>query len=50
MQLEWTERGGPPVVAPARKGFGTRLLMRSGTATDLRFDPEGVTCLIAMQL
>ncbi|HUE80405.1 MAG TPA: PAS domain S-box protein [Sphingomicrobium sp.] len=27
-QLEWVERGGPPVGAPSRKGFGMRILER----------------------
>ncbi len=27
--LRWEERGGPPVEAPARRGFGTRLIERS---------------------
>ncbi len=32
--LSWTEVGGPPVVAPTRQGFGTRLLER-GVAGEL---------------
>jgi two-component sensor histidine kinase len=45
--LEWIERGGPPVIAPVRKGFGhlviTELVPRSlnGTAT-LKFGRDGV--------
>ncbi|KQX20059.1 MULTISPECIES: response regulator [unclassified Sphingomonas] len=27
--LRWTERGGPPVQAPSRRGFGTALIERS---------------------
>jgi two-component sensor histidine kinase len=44
--LDWVERGGPPVFAPTREGFGTRLLKR-GLARDLGGDatmsyrPEG---------
>jgi two-component sensor histidine kinase len=34
LTLEWVERGGPPVFAPKRQGFGTRLLER-GVARDL---------------
>lgn len=31
----WTERGGPPVVAPTRRGFGTRLI-ETATAAEFR--------------
>lgn len=46
-QLSWTEHGGPPVVQPERRGFGSRLVERmvapyfQGT-TELQFRPEGV--------
>lgn len=33
--LTWTERGGPPVVAPSRQGFGSRLI-RMNIETALR--------------
>jgi two-component sensor histidine kinase len=47
--LVWTERGGPAVIAPARRGFGTRLIEHSlaqdlGGPTRLSFAPEGVVC------
>src|SRR3979411_2117011 len=29
LRLIWTEAGGPPVVAPVRRGFGSRLIERS---------------------
>ena len=47
LELEWRESGGPPVVAPTRHGFGSRLLAHGlpaeldGTA-ELDFAPEGV--------
>ena len=48
--LTWTERGGPPVKAPLRRGFGTRLIERnlaqgrlSGEAR-IVFAPGGVVC------
>ncbi len=46
LQLRWRERGGPPVVAPTRRGFGTRLLERSMAAepdggVEMMFAPEG---------
>lgn len=54
-RLVWAERGGPPVVAPTRRGFGTRLVETilprdlSGTAT-LDFAPEGLACTIEAPL
>jgi PAS domain S-box-containing protein len=51
LRLEWREQGGPAVAAPARRGFGTRLIER-GLAADLggtaRIDflPEGVVCTV----
>lgn len=53
--LTWTERGGPPVAPPSRKGFGTRLLDR-GLAADLggqpklSFDVEGVRAMLPVRL
>ena len=53
--LDWEESGGPPVQAPARVGFGTRLLQRGlqhdlgGTVT-LDFSPAGVRCHIEAPL
>jgi PAS domain S-box-containing protein len=55
LTMRWDEAGGPPVVPPKRKGFGTRLIERS-LASDLggdvliRFAPEGVTCTIEAPL
>lgn len=44
--LRWRELGGPPVVRPARKGFGTRLitsaLAPNGGRVQRHFDPDGV--------
>ena len=46
-QLDWIESGGPPVVAPAALGFGSRLITRmvapyfAGTV-DHDFHPDGV--------
>jgi two-component sensor histidine kinase len=51
LHLTWEESGGPPVQAPTRRGFGTRLIERS-LAQDLngdariRFEPTGVVCTI----
>lgn len=45
--LKWKERGGPPVITPARKGFGSRIIheyCRSQLGDDeaLLFEPDGV--------
>ena len=49
VHLVWTERGGPPVKAPERVGFGSELIQRAvaselGTPVQLRFEPEGLVC------
>jgi len=54
LEMDWTERGGPPVQVPERTGFGRRLIEKSlrgvgGTST-LRFDPEGVVCSLELPL
>ena len=47
VRLEWKERGGPAVVTPTRRGFGTRFIERvlAGQANGeaaVRFEPDGV--------
>jgi PAS domain S-box-containing protein len=48
IQLEWVERGGPPVRPPSRRGFGSTLL-RGSIEKQLRgrletlWEPEGLT-------
>ena len=47
LRLDWQESGGPPVVPPTRKGFGTRLLEELvvgdlGGNTRLTYDTSGV--------
>jgi PAS domain S-box-containing protein len=55
LDLLWQESGGPPVQAPTRRGFGTRLMERcierdlSGEL-DLVFDLQGLLCRIAIPL
>lgn len=51
VRLEWQERNGPPVVAPTRTGFGSRLIRTAfppehGEAVIL-FNPDGVNCAIS---
>lgn len=45
VHLSWRERDGPPVVQPARRGFGSRLIERgfgSGSTVTTRFERTGV--------
>jgi PAS domain S-box-containing protein len=49
LRFSWVERGGPPVVAPTRRGFGSRLIGRilsdqPDGKTTINYAPEGVTC------
>jgi PAS domain S-box-containing protein len=53
LTLEWREHGGPPVVPPTRRGFGTRLMERCierdlGGEFDLVFNPDGVSCSMSI--
>jgi PAS domain S-box-containing protein len=51
LRLTWRETGGPPVQAPVRNGFGTRLIQR-GLASELNgevkmdFQPAGLVCTV----
>jgi CHASE1-domain containing sensor protein/two-component sensor histidine kinase len=55
LDLTWRESGGPPVTAPAARGFGTRMITQGlsrqlrGTV-DLAFKPGGVVCCIEIPL
>lgn len=48
IELRWQEEGGPPVVAPATTGFGSRLLQASARhldgQLDMDFAPQGLRC------
>ncbi|MEH3040021.1 MAG: PAS domain-containing protein [Sphingomonas paucimobilis] len=51
VRIIWSERGGPPVVAPSARGFGSKLIERAlsaelGEPVTLNFLPEGLTCAI----
>jgi PAS domain S-box-containing protein len=51
MVLTWTESGGPPVVPPTRRGFGSRLIERSlrnelGGSAAITYAPEGFRCTL----
>jgi PAS domain S-box-containing protein len=51
LHLRWEESGGPPVQAPSRRGFGSRLIERSlsqelnGIAR-IEFRPTGIICTV----
>jgi two-component sensor histidine kinase len=56
LRLIWTESGGPPVVTPVQRGFGSRLIERSardqlGGEATVDFLPRGVvyTVICALQ-
>jgi two-component sensor histidine kinase len=51
LRFEWQESNGPPVAAPTRSGFGSRLIktMLAGDfdgAVDLRYEPSGLICVL----
>lgn len=55
LRLIWTEIGGPPVTAPVRRGFGSRLIERSardqlGGEATVDFLPRGVVCTVTCTL
>jgi len=55
LELCWTEWGGPVVIPPSRRGFGTELIEGAisyelGGRVVLRFEPEGLTCRIDVEM
>ena len=55
LRIVWREGGGPPVTAPAQRGFGSLLLERTlardlDGRVELTFDPAGVVCTIDMPI
>jgi PAS domain S-box-containing protein len=51
--LCWAERGGPPASAPARRGFGSRIIrmgLSGSGGVDLRYEPEGLTAVMTAPL
>ena len=55
LRLIWTEAGGPPVVAPVQRGFGSRLIERSardqlGGEATVDFLPRGVVYTLTCAL
>jgi two-component sensor histidine kinase len=50
-RFSWHESGGPPVAAPRRRGFGSRLVERGLAAdfkgeVDIRYEPGGLVCTL----
>ena len=55
LALRWQEHGGPRVVPPARRGFGSRLIERglAGTVDGevaMHYPPEGAVCTLTAPL
>jgi len=50
LSFHWQERGGPPVVAPSRRGFGTTLLKATFSEVRFEYAPEGLMCDIDLPL
>lgn len=52
LRLSWLESGGPAVVTPTRKGFGTRLIERGLAGGEVRtaFDADGLSCELTTAL
>lgn len=55
LDLLWSERGGPTVTSPPKRGFGSRLIEESvtyqlGGEVRLEFTAEGVDCRFHLPL
>lgn len=53
VRLTWRELGGPPVVPPERKGFGSFLIERAlqgAGGAKLDFNPNGLVCTLEVAL
>jgi PAS domain S-box-containing protein len=51
LSLVWEEHGGPEVVTPTRRGFGTRMIERGlaaelGGIVKIHFRPQGLICTV----
>ena len=46
LRLRWEERGGSPVGAPTKNGFGSLLIKTSFPSARINFGHEGLTCEI----
>jgi CheY-like chemotaxis protein len=54
LHLQWTERGGPGVATPSKRGFGTTLIQQSakaqGGSAQMLCEAEGISWQIALPL
>jgi PAS domain S-box-containing protein len=55
LRLSWTEQGGPPVVAPTRRGFGARLLEKGlagelSAQVSIAYDSLGLVCTMRLPI
>lgn len=55
LRMTWVEVGGPPVVEPERRGFGSILIERSldkvmGSSVEVQYLPAGLTALVRLPL
>lgn len=54
LHIKWQELGGPPIQAPAARGFGTTLIEQSlqghGGEVSLRYEARGLTCELRLPL
>jgi PAS domain S-box-containing protein len=55
LRLDWKERGGPPVSAPSRRGFGSRLIEQGlggdlGGEARIAFEADGLRCTVEAAL
>jgi PAS domain S-box-containing protein len=51
LRLDWKEQGGPPVAAPVRRGFGSRLIEQGlggdlGGTARIAFEADGLRCTV----
>ncbi|MDO8876442.1 MAG: PAS domain S-box protein [Pseudolabrys sp.] len=55
LRIDWVEKGGPPVIVPQRRGFGSRMIEGSiaaelGGSAKMVFAPDGLRCEIDVPL
>src|SRR6185312_3362307 len=55
LRIEWTEKGGPRVADPRRRGFGSRLIeggvvAELGGSARMTFAQEGLRCVFELPL
>jgi PAS domain S-box-containing protein len=55
LRLVWRESGGPPVIVPTKRGFGSRMIERGlaaelGGKVKIDFAPAGLICTVAAPL